>query len=213
MANLLRISLLGQMPSGEEWSVNPVYSVGADFGLPVSNTQAQTIATAISGVTIPTGVRNMQTTSVTHTGVRVEARELDGTLEALAEATRVAPITGSGSTPHPFQTSAVSSLRTGTPGASGRGRLYWPATGVDISPATLRPTSTNVTSFLTGVKTYLSGIEAAIEVTLTGVALCVWSRKNLELYPVIALQMGDVLDVQRRRRDTLVEGYSNLTYP
>lgn len=213
MADLLRVSLLGQMPTGEEWSVNPVFSVGGDLGVPVSNVQAQTIATAIAAIAIPTGVRNMQIPATTHTGVRVEARSLSGALESLAEATKATVATGQGSNPHPFQTSMVTSLRSAHPGASGRGRLYWPATGVALLAGSLRPTTADVVSFLAGVKTYMSLIEAAIEGTLTGVSLAVWSRKNLDLYPVTSLQMGDVTDVQRRRRDQLVEGYSNTTYP
>lgn len=213
MARILRVSLVGQMPSGEEWSVNPCFSVGGDFGAPVSSTQAQTIATAIAGLIIPTGVLNMQSSSTTHTGVRVEARDLDGSLESLAEAVRALPVGGSGASFHPFQTSAVTSLRTALPGASGRGRLYWPATGVTLTVGTLRPSTANVVSHLAGVKTYLSSIETSIEATLTGVALVVWSRKLLAQNVVTSLQMGDVLDVQRRRRDQLVEGYSTTTWP
>lgn len=213
MADLVRISLLGQMPSGEEWSVNPVYSVGGDFGAPISNAQAQAIATAIANVTVPTGVRNMQSSSTTHTGVRVEARSAAGVLESLAEAVKPAPVGGTGVSLHSFQTAAVTSLRTALPGASGRGRIYWPATGVALTTGTLRPSVADVTSFLAGVKTYLGGIETAIEASVTGVTLCVWSRKTLALSPVISLQMGDVLDVQRRRRDTLVEAYTSTTWP
>jgi len=58
----------------------------------------------------------------------------------------------------------------------------------------------------------LSAIEAAIEVTLTGVALSVWSRKLSALRTVTSLQAGDVLDVQRRRRDALIENYASVAY-
>jgi len=50
-------------------------------------------------------------------------------------------------------------------------------------------------------------------VTLDGVALAVWSRKNADLYVVNSIQTGDVLDVQRRRRDAEVENYNVLAYP
>lgn len=213
MADLLRVSIVGSMPNGEEWSVNPVYSVGGDFGTPVSPTQAQTIATAIAAITIPTALLTSLASACTYNGCRVEARSLDGTLESLAEAVKTVPPTGTSATPHPFQTSLVSSLRTGTPGPSGRGRLYWPATGIALLTTTMRPSSTTVSSFLSGVKTYLSGIETAIEASLTGVALAVWSRKVPELYVVNNIQAGDVMDVQRRRRDVLVEAYQSLSYP
>ena len=214
MAHLLRVSLVGSMPNGEEWSVNPVYSVGGDFGAPVSATQAQTIATAIAAVVVPTGLLTMNATSVTFSGCRVEARGLDGTLESLAEAVKAVPSAGTVATnAHTFQTAIVSSLRTGLPGASGRGRLYWPATGLALTTSTLRPAAATITGILSSVKTYLSGVQSAIDVTLDGVALCVWSRTGNSLAVVNNLQMGDVVDIQRRRRDVLVEGYQSLAYP
>jgi hypothetical protein len=138
---------------------------------------------------------------------------LDGTLETQAEAPKAVPANGTTANAHPFQTSWVVSLRTAYPGASGRGRLYWPATGVTLTAATMRPATSQVTTFLTGVKTYLSTIQANIDATLDGVALGVWSRKLQNVHVVNQLQAGDVLDVQRRRRDVLVEQVSSLGYP
>lgn len=213
MARLMRVSIVGALPTGEEWSVNPVYAVGGDFGTPVSSTQAQTIATAIAAITVPTGILQGMTSSTTLAGVRVEARAINGALESQAEGMKAVPTPGTGLSAHPFQTAIVSSLRSGVPGPRGRGRLYWPATGINVAAATLRAASGVTTSHISAVKTYLSGIEAAIEATLTGVSLCVWSRVGLTLSPVTQIQAGDVLDVQRRRRDQLVESISSLVYP
>jgi hypothetical protein len=213
MADLLRVSIIGAMPGGEEWSVNPVYSIGGDFGTPVSATQAQTIATAIAAIAVPTGILAQVASSTTFQGCRVEARSLAGVLESQAEGIKAVATPGSGGSGKPFQTSAVSSLRTARAGASGRGRLYWPVTGISLATATLRPTSADMTSLTSGVKTYLSAIQTAIDVTLDGVSLAVWSRKLLDLFPVTSIQMGDVLDVQRRRRDQLIESYTTLAYP
>lgn len=213
MADVLRVSIFGAMPNGEEWSVNPVYSIGGDFGQPVSPTQAQTIATAIAAVVVPTGVLQLMANSTNVQGCRVEARTLAGVLESQAEGIKAVPTAGAQVAVHPFQTAAVSSLRTGLPGPSGRGRLYWNGTGIPLVSATLRPSSGQVTASLTGVKTYLSGIQTAIDVTLDGVELAVWSRKLLAKNHVTSIQMGDVADVQRRRRDTLIESYATVVYP
>ena len=213
MADLLRVSIIGAMPNGEEWSVNPVFAVGGDFGTPVSQTQAQTIATAIQAISAGNDLRGLMATSCNINSIRVEARSVDGSLETQAEANLTSPQAGSGGTnAHPFQTAMVFSLRTATPGATGRGRMYWPATGVALTVATLRPSSSVVSAALIGMETYLSAIEAAIEVTLTGVALSVWSRKLSALRTVTSLQAGDVLDVQRRRRDALIENYASVAY-
>jgi hypothetical protein len=213
MAEVLRVSIIGAMPTGEEWSVNPVYSIGGDFGTTVTPQQAQTIATAIAAVAAPGAILAAWVPATTLSGCRVEARALDGTLETQAEAIKATPQVGTGASPHPFQVALVSSLRTAFPGARGRGRLYWPATGINISSSTLRPISSTVVSVLGGVKTYLSAIQTAIDATLDGVALGVWSRTSQDVNVVQSIQMGDVLDTQRRRRDTLVEVISSTPYP
>jgi hypothetical protein len=213
MADLLRVSIFGQMPGGEEWSVNPVYQIGGDFGTSVSQVQCQTVATAIAAVAVPTGLHQTLVTSSNVQGVRVEARTRAGGLEVQAEATKAVPQAGTGSTAHPYQTSLVISLRTALPGASGRGRMYWPATGIAAVATDLRLSAANATSVLAGAKTYLSSIETAIEATLPNTSLVVWSRKTAGLNGVISLQLGNIFDVQRRRRDVLIESYSSTTWP
>lgn len=213
MANLLRIALLGSLPTGEEWSVNPVFeidntSTNADF------TKCQAVATAVSNLVLPTGLRAIMNAATNWNAVRVEARLWNGTLQAQAEAIKGTPTPGTGSSAHPGQTAWVSSLRTTHPGASGRGRLYWPATGVIVTAATLRPDPTVVGQFTTAVRDFLVLMNAAVRVTFPGaVGLSVWSRKELDGHIVTNILGGDVLDTQRRRRDTLVEAYTTLPFP
>jgi hypothetical protein len=212
MADLLRISLLGAMPDGEEWSINPVWSIEPP-GLDIDFTEATAIATAVAAVALPVGVQQIMSTSTSWTGVRVEARTLAGELEAVAQVNRASAAAGSSSSAHPYQTSLVLSLRTAHPGARGRGRLYLPATGAPIGVTNLRMTATNRDAALAGLKTWMSGIQTAVQVTVPLSTLHVWSRTNSALYQVNRLQVGDILDVQRRRRDALVENYGLATYP
>jgi len=114
---------------------------------------------------------------------------------------------------HPHSTAMVLSLRTPGVGPSARGRLYWPATGQAISNVDYRVSAANMGTILAGLKTYLSGLEAAIKATLPEANLTVWSRKTLNFHDVNSFQLGNVLDVQRRRRDALIEGYSAVAYP
>jgi hypothetical protein len=214
MADLLRISLVGEMPNGEEWSVNPVFAIGGDFGESVTAAQATAIATAIAARAVPTSLLATNVTTVKVNGARVEARMSNGDLVALGEALKATPSPGTASASHGFSAATVVSLRTGLPGASGRGRLYWPATGVLMNNLTLRVDPSAVAGILAGMKTYLSGIDTDIQSVLTGAAtLCVWSRKTGALSPVNAMQVGDVLDTQRRRRDVIVESYQSVAYP
>lgn len=216
MADLIKVSILGAMPSGEKWSVSPVFKVdGAGGGTPVSELDAA--ATAINAITIATGVRLMMNSATTITGVRVEARNTGGTLEGLSEKNRATPVAGTGTSPHPFQTSIVSSLRTNAPGARGRGRLYWPGTGASLDSLTLRLASGSNSTFAAGIKTYLTDIRTAADTAIGGtLTLAVWSRVSAAadaLQPVVRIQVGDVLDTQRRRRDTLIESTAEVAFP
>jgi hypothetical protein len=212
MANFLRLSIFGTLPTGEEWSVNPAYNI-SDFGVSTTPAQVQAVATAAAAVSPGASMLALWTTTTALTGVRVEARDNDGTLENLAEAIRAIPLAGSGTSAHPFQTATVTSLRTAQVGQSGRGRLYWPATGCGIANATLRLSAPTPTALLTAVSTYLGAIQTAVRVTFAGANLAVWSRKMNLANNVTSLQQGDVLDTQRRRRDTLVENYVSVAYP
>lgn len=212
IADVLRVSLTGSAVGGEKWSVNPVWAISG--GAAITFTEANAIVTAVNGVTVPAAVRLSMSSTNSLTGCRVEARKATGELETLAEGLRTTPVTGTGAAPHPAQIAWTVSLRTNSPGGSGRGRLYWPATGQAIGVATLRPTVSDATTFLTGFALYLNQLEAAIDGVIDEtVDLCVWSRVNASRALVTKVLVGDVLDTQRRRRDLLPEAYQELAYP
>jgi len=212
MADLIKVSILGTLPGNEVWSVNPVFAVTT--GAVISYAECIAIVNAVNALTVPSGVRSIMSTSTYVTGCRVEARTAAGVLEALAEGNISSPVVGQGSMPHPFQTSLVSSLRTTTPGGSGRGRLYWPATGATIDAPTLRMTSSSASTALTGIKSYLNLIQTAVDASVDEtVALAVWSRTTGQLPTVNSIQVGDVLDTQRRRRDKITETLTVASFP
>lgn len=212
MTGILKTSILGQLPNGEVWSVNPCW-FGIVGDLPLTYDQLNTIATAINAVAVPTALRGNWSTGTAVTGVRLEHRELDGSLLAQLEQTRPAIAVGSSSTPLPMQAAAVTSLRTTSSGAHARGRLYWPATGALLDGTSLRLASAVVTNYISGVKTYLSGIATAIGATSPSPTLSVWSRALATTYPVNRILVGDIPDVQRRRRDAAIETYVTSSYP
>lgn len=212
MASVVRTSILGTLPGGEVWSVNPCFFL-LDEPADVSSSEALTIANAIRAIAVPTGLRAVMNTATAVTGVRVEARDRNGILEAQAEATLAIPTAGNGGSNHPYQTSTVTSLRTGFPGGQGRGRLYWPATGANIVSTTLRMEGTQLTSLLSAVKTYLTAIETAVAASAGPCDLAVWSRTGSAFHAVTTIRQGDILDTQRRRRDALAESYQELSIP
>lgn len=212
MASVVRVSILGTMPGGEVWSVNPCFFL-LDEPASVSTAEALAIATAVDAIAVPTGLRAIMNSATSVTGCRVEARDRNGLLEALGEHTRPTATIGTGTQSHPYQTSSVTSLRSGYPGGQGRGRLYWPATGATIVAGTLRMDPTVVGTALTGVRTFLTSIQAAVAVSAGPNNLAVWSRTGTAFHSVIAVKQGDVLDTQRRRRDALSEAFTELAYP
>jgi hypothetical protein len=200
------------MPGGEVWSVNPVFFL-LDEPAAISQAEALASAVAINNIVLSTAIRSQWSLGTTWTGVRVEARTRDGVLEALGESAKATPVPGTSATPHPYQTATVTSLKSGFAGGQGRGRLYWPATGATVDATTLRMNSSNVGTFLTGVRTFLAAITTAITPSVGPNELVVWSRTGTAMHKVLTIRQGDVLDTQRRRRDSLAEAYQELTYP
>lgn len=211
MADLIRMSLLGTMPNGEEWSVNPAFRLNASPL--VTPAELTALVNAIDGITYPTTLAALHSSTTRLTGVRVEARESTGELQAFADKTFGTGFAGTGSSVHPFQTSAVFSLRTPLGGASGRGRCYWPATGVALDTSTLRMASSVVTSALGGFRTLMTTLEGLVTTHVDEAILGVWSRRLNTVAGVTSIQIGDVADTQRRRRDAVPEGYTTLAYP
>lgn len=211
MADLMKVSIKGQMPGGEVWSVNPVFSL--PIGTSINYDELLPIATAIAALTVPTGLRAIWSPQTYITGVRLELRTLADDLEVNAEAAVPSPAFGSGSSRLVYQSSVCVSLATGTPGGRGRGRIYWPATGAGVDTTTLRLDSTLRAGVLAGTKSYFEAITGAIDGLIAGgTALMVFSRTAPDLYPVNRLRVGDVIDTQRRRRDALAETYVSVDY-
>lgn len=211
MADVIRCSITGSMPSGEVWSVNPVFAL--TVGQVVTGLELSAAAATINTLTIPTTIRSSMSQGTTFTGVRLEARDFDGTLEAQAENVRATPIAGTSSVTLPFQAAAVLSLRALAGGASGRGRLYWPLTGMVLVSTTSRILPATVSALLSAFEEYLGFIEQAINASVDEtVRLAVWSRTNQSASSVARLQMGDVMDTQRRRRDAVTESYTEIAY-
>jgi hypothetical protein len=211
MTQYLRVSILGALPSGEKWSVNPHF-ICDPTGDELTYAQVTTIATGIAAAIMPNTVLGQWSTGTTLIGCRVEARGSSGNLENVVERLKTTPQVGSGTTPHPYQTSVVQTLKTATPGASGRGRLYWPATGVALDAASLRIIPSAVSSLLTGLNAYLAAVLVEIRATAPASSLVVFSRKNDVLSLVNATAVGDVVDTQRRRRDSLIENISTAAF-
>ena len=98
----------------------------------------------------------------------------------------------------PFQCAPVVSLRTATLSRAGRGRFYAPSLAVD---------QVDGGRLLIAARDTLA--DAALElvqgVTGGGGNVVIYHRSSGTTTPVTSLDVGDVIDTQRRRRNQLVE--------
>lgn len=219
MAKYVRLSIKGRLGSQEVWSVNPVIDPAGEVGFDFDQTNFDAFVASLRTVTIPTVLLEGLSTAGSITGFRAELRDTDAVgFIGAAETTLASPIVGTGTPTKTPQTAFVASLRTGSALASGRGRLYWPALGLTISATTLRLPSTAAGQAADGMSSYLTRICAQAKATLTPVSLVqfgvsVYSPTKKLLTPVTNIRVGDVLDVQRRRRDAMPEAYSTSPFP
>jgi len=211
----VRVSILGTLVGGEVWSINPVFDPTGEFPGGVDQVALDAATAAIAAIAPGINLLNLLSVAGTVTGARLEVRDdaTDG-LIGISQVNRVTPIPGSGTATKPAQISIVYSLRTNTPGASGRGRVYWPALGRTIG-TDLRFATADVTNSLDDMKLYLAAMRTALAAAFPtiGFNLAVRSRTKHQTPHVVRMQAGNVPDTQRRRRDSLPESYQTTNIP
>lgn len=217
-----RVIVQGSLQGVETWSTGANFSFFASVFGGFNQTQCESIVqrllTNITTAQFPTSLRALLSTSGSITGWRVETHQEDESISAVAENNYATAVLGSGSATKSPQDCVVFSLRSGTPGARGRGRMYWPAlgctlgTGFKISGPAPAAIAGDAKALLNLIGDQLNAELAANSVVAT-VELAVRSQVAHDNNPVIRLQVGDVMDTQRRRRDALVESYAVTAYP
>lgn len=105
--------------------------------------------------------------------------------------------------PLPPQCSAVVSLRSAIFTRAGRGRFYLPTFATD-KVAAGRILAGAVTQTVTAAQKFVQSLNGA------GYTVVVYHRSTRTHDNVVSVDVGDVFDTQRRRRDKLVEVRSSL---
>jgi len=187
---LYRHRIEGTFP-GESWT----------FGLYTDSS----LSLAAAQSALVTGINNFWSTATALFCTDVETTrsttvELDpGTGSQLTGAESVRSDAGtSAATCLPFQCAPVVSLRTATLSRAGRGRFYVPSLAVDQVDAG-RMSSTAQATLADAAEDLVQGLTSA------GGTLVIYHRAAGTTTPVTSLDVGDVIDTQRRRRNKLVE--------
>jgi hypothetical protein len=106
----------------------------------------------------------------------------------------------------PTEVAVVVSLRTGLVSRRGRGRNYLPAPAVSEVADRGRLDHTRRDSMAAAYAAMLADVVSGA----TTYSPAVVSTVGQELNNVVQIRLGDVFDVQRRRRDDLSESYVNV---
>lgn len=218
----LRVIALGSLSGVEEWSSGVSYRFFQLSFVDMSQAQleslVQRLITNVTTSTLGSSLKSALSPAATLTGWRVESHGEDERLLAVAQNNYAAAISGTGSATKSPQDSIVFSFRTDTPGARGRGRTYWPALGLTLgagfklAPATVTGLAGDAKALYKLIGDQINAELAANSLAAT-VELAVRSGTDHVSRFVNRLQVGDVLDTQRRRRDNLVEAYTVVSYP
>lgn len=217
MASYGRVTISGTSIGTEVWAT----SFALASSVPPS-TWDQSIgdaeAAAALAVAIPTSLAGLLSSSLTYTQLRWEQRDIDtNALQGVSTAVKTSGGAGSGTANKTLQDSVVLSLRTATPGPRGRGRMYWPALAASLSYTTGQMVGPTPAAVAADAKTYLTGIASAI-LGASGSLFAdlfpvVYSLSDHQVHRVNRIQVGGVLDTQRRRRHNIPEAYSSVTLP
>lgn len=214
-----RLSIGGKLGATELWTINPAFDPQWESSAATWDQEAgEAMVLAAAGVTPGAQILSAISSAADISTFRLEGRSDAHALLGVAEYRLPTPYPGSGAPTKPAQSAMVLSLRTNTPGASGRGRLFLPSLNVPIDTTTLRLSSTTVTNLIPNVVTYLRGVQDAMRdagsfFPWTSLNLCVVSRTTGQRPLVNRIQIGDVIDVQRRRRDAIRETYQARDFP
>lgn len=187
---LFRHRLEGTFP-GEVWS----FGVYTDSNLSLSAMQSQwmTGITNFWGTATALFCTDVETTRAT----TVEIDPATGKQLTGAEDTRADAGTST-ATCLPFQCAPVVTLRTATLSRAGRGRFYAPSLAVDqVSAGRMLTTARD--TLADAAEDLVQGLTSA------GGNLVIYHRGSGSTTLVTSLDVGDVIDTQRRRRNKLIE--------
>lgn len=169
---------------------------------------ADAVRGGFNGNIVPEPLRAIMSSSTRILYVRASVVGPDGREEQVSLVDIPEGVQGTGGAGLPAQAAVCCSLRTGRPGGSYRGRLYWPALGVTLSGGrldanALLKASVGTVGYLESLATYLPGALNAL-----GLKPVVVSTTRGIATRIQEVAVGNRLDTQRRRSEGQQEAYT-----
>jgi hypothetical protein len=200
-----RVLFRGAFSNGEEWQTGfGVDDVGLSSTADVADDAAAAFAAEPLALT-----RLLRDNDSVSSLVVYRLPSLGGPATEVEERILGVPGTSSGLNALPNQVAVVASLRMGYPGRSRRGRMFLPCRSSAALNAdgflndTVRPlVAQDVADLFGNFNNALSGRRVAVLSPTTGSA-----------FPVTSVDVGNVCDTQRRRRNALSEVRSTVSVP
>lgn len=199
----LRIVFRGTLPGGEVWSTTCALEA---LGLEGVGAQAAADDCRDAMSTFVGSAGSRTSSAITFTGVDAYQIGTDGRATDQWVSNMATPTVGNGSPSSPPQCTMVISLRTGLPGRARRGRMYIPTMAAVVGADALVSTATQGL-FADAAGTLMNSINDAGVVDNPYRLVVASGVGSGALYPVQTIQVGRVIDTQRRRRNSLAEGY------
>jgi hypothetical protein len=197
----LRHTILWSLPGGEVATAGCAWdnTGGGIIGTPTD------IAAALAAKSLAmwNSIKGSWATGTAYVGSRTAVIAVSGlTVETVENGH--APVTGGHSSANlPTEVAVVASLRTATYSRSGRGRMYLPAPSTGAVEPDGRFLASTQGGLADAMQTYLSTVTVGAADYFPVIA----SKTQFALRPVTTVQVGDIFDSQRRRRDALTEVY------
>lgn len=204
-----RLRLIGSLPGGEVWSVNPCFSrlVAPGGG---NAADLETWMTGIlalnSDLVLPGAVRTALSALGYLESIRVEYFDGTGGLTIAAERALASHASGTGSSNCPSTTAIVASLMTARVGRSYRGRMFWPALNVQWADPAHRIAPTQSQAIADDTSEWLLDVADAYP-GAPEMRPIVYSSTRGVATEVTAVRVGNIPDNLRNRKDALDESY------
>lgn len=201
----------GGLPSGEVWScgirATGLLTQQADLD---AMTQAFADRWSAMATTLATSVNHTWSPGTGFDGVTGRVVSAAGVTILQSERSPATPINyGTVVNKMPTQAATVVTLLTAAPGRTGKGRIYLPLLGHTLNT---NARITNISTISVAVKTFMDTLHTAW-FSIGGDRLAVASQggnnSSPVTRPIVGIRVGDVVDTQRRRRDSIAENYSN----